>query len=59
MSSIHLDNDYDLFFKCKAANFTEFTEDINNFTLNYLDLIQKHKVFELNVFHVIILEKNI
>ena len=56
MSSIHLDNDYDLFFKCKAANFTEFTD---NFTLNYLDFIQKHKVFELNVFHVIILEKNI
>ena len=49
MNNEKLESGYNLFFKCKSRSFLDFTEDITQFTTNYLDYIQKHKIFELNV----------
>ena len=49
MNSNIYESEYNMFFKCRATNFIEFTKDITDFTKNYLDYIQKHKIFELNV----------
>ncbi len=49
MNTIENDSEYNSFFKCRATNFKEFTDDILYFTNNYLEYIQKPKIFQLNV----------